>query len=68
MHVTNVQFSDKFNNDWKKLKMVVLLRFFAFTSIIWPCGRDNIKSFSVILLKCVVIVTNNQFSNEFDNG
>ena len=30
MHVTNDQFSDKFNNGQKKLKMADLLRFFAF--------------------------------------
>ena len=38
MHVTNDQFSDKFINGWKKNKMADLLHF---TSIIWPCGRNN---------------------------
>ena len=41
MHVTNNQFSDKFNNGCKKLKMADLLSFPHFTSIIWPCGRNN---------------------------
>ena len=30
MHVTNDQFSDKFNNGQKKINMADLLRFFAF--------------------------------------
>ena len=30
MHVTNDQFSDKFNNGKKKKKMADLLRFFSF--------------------------------------
>ena len=30
MHVANDQFSDKFNNGWKKIKMADLLRIFAF--------------------------------------
>ena len=30
MYVTNDQFSDKFNDDWKKIKMADLLRFFTF--------------------------------------
>ena len=30
MHVTNKQFSDKFDNSWKKFKMADLLWFFAF--------------------------------------
>ena len=29
MLVTNDKFSDKFNNDWKKIKMADLLRFLA---------------------------------------
>ena len=30
MHVTNKQFSDKFDNGWTKFKMANLLQFFAF--------------------------------------
>ena len=30
MRVINDQFSDKFNNGWKKIKMADLLWFFAF--------------------------------------
>ena len=41
MHGTNNQFSDKFNNDWKKIKMAALLSFLAFSSIILPCSRNN---------------------------
>ena len=39
MHVTNKQFSNKFNNDWKKVKMADLLSFFAFyfnNLTLWP--------------------------------
>ena len=38
MHVTNDQFSDKFNNGWKKFTMFDLLRLFVFyvnTSTLW---------------------------------
>ena len=38
----------------KKFKMADLLDFSPFTSIIWPCGRDNLKSFSRILFKFVM--------------
>ena len=57
MHVTNKQFSDKFNNGWKKSRSPIYCDFSHFTSIIWPCGRDNMKSFSFILLKFVMHVT-----------
>ena len=60
MHVTNDQFSDKFNNGRKKIH--------PFTSIIWPCGRDNLKSFSRILVKFVMHVTNKYFLDKFNNG
>ena len=43
MHVTNDQFSEKVNNNWRKIKMTDLLLFSLFTSIIWPRGRDNFK-------------------------
>ena len=68
MHVTNDQFSENFNNDWKKSNMADLLRIFAFYWIIWPCGRDNLKSFSCILFKFVMHITNKQFSDKFNNG
>ena len=61
IHVTNDQFSDKFNNGWKKIKMADLLC----ESIIWPCGLDI---FSYILLKFGMHATNKQFSDKFDNG
>ena len=67
MHVTNDQFSDKFNNGRKK-KWPIYCDFSHFTSIIWPCGRDNFKSFSRILFKFVMHVTNDQFSDKFYNG
>ena len=62
------KFSNKFNNGWKKIKMADLLSFLHFTSIIWPCGRDNMKSFPCILPKFVMHVTNDQFSDKFENG
>ena len=34
----------------------------------FTCGRDNLKSFSCILLKFVMLVTNDQFSDKFNNG
>ena len=68
MHVTNDQFSDKFNNGQKKFKMADLLQFSYFRSMIWPCGHDNLKSFSYILFKFVVHVTKKQFSDKFNNG
>ena len=37
---------------------------------ILPCERDNLKSFSCIIFKFVIYmhVTNNQFSDKFNNG
>ena len=55
MHATNDQFSDKFNNGWKKSKWLIYY-------------GDNMKSFSFILLKFVMRVTDKQFSDKFDNG
>ena len=52
----------------KKKKWPIYCDFSHFTSIIWPCGRDNLKSFSHILFKFVMHVTNDQFSDEFNNG
>ena len=66
MQVTSDQFSDKFNNGWKKVRMADLLRFSHFTSIIWPCWCDNMNSFPFILLKFVMHGTNKQFSDNFD--
>ena len=68
LHVTNDHFSDKFNNGWKNSKWPTYCDFSPFTSIIWPCGRDNLKSFSRILFKFVMHVTNDQFSDKFNNG
>ena len=70
-HVTNKHFSDKFDNGWKKAKWSIYCNFSHFTSIIWPCWRDNMKSFWCILPKCVMHVTNHvtdQFSDNFNNG
>ena len=59
MHVTNDQFLDKFNNGKKKIQNGRLIAIFRLImSIIWPCGRDNLKSFSRILFKFVLHVTN----------
>ena len=52
----------------KKIKMGDLLRFLHFTSIILPCGRDNLKRFSCILPKFVMHVINKQFSDKFIDG
>ena len=41
MHVTNGQFSDKFNNGWKKIKWPIYCNFWHFTLIIWLCGPNN---------------------------
>ena len=68
MHVTNDQFSDKFNNGWKKSKWPTNCDFSPFTSLIWCCGCDNLKSFSCILFKFVMPVTNKQFPDKFNNG
>ena len=40
--------------------------FLHFSSIFWPCGHDNMKSFSFILFKFVLHVINKQFSAKFD--
>ena len=60
MHVTNDQFSDKFNIKWpKKIKMADLLRFFSFYVNNLTCGRNNFKFnnggglLSSVLLFCV---------------
>ena len=41
--------------------------FSPYTSIILLCGQDNLKSFACILPKFVMHVTNDQFSDKFDN-
>ena len=46
----------------EKIEMPDLLHFPHFTSIILPCGCNNFKSFSCILLKFVMYVTNDQLS------
>ena len=68
MHVTNDQFSDKFDNGWKKLKWPIYCDFSHFTSIIWPSGRDNMTRFLCILPKFATHVANHQFSDKFNNG
>ena len=52
----------------KKKKWPIYSDFSHFTSIIWPCGRDNLKSFSHILFKFVMHVTNKYFLDKFNNG
>ena len=52
----------------KKFKMADLLRFFTFYVNNLTCGRDNLKSFLRILFKFVMHVTNDQFSDKFNNG
>ena len=52
----------------KNSKWPTYCDFSPFTSIIWPCGRDNLKSFSCFLPKFVLHVTNDQFSDKFNNG
>ena len=39
---------------WKKSKWLIYCNFSHFTSIIWPCERDNMESFSCILPKFVM--------------
>ena len=62
----NNQFSDNF--WWKKLKWAIYYDFSHFTYLFLHCGLDNLESFSCILLKFVLHVANNQFSNKFTNG
>ena len=52
----------------KKKKWPIYCEYSPFTSIIRPCGRDNLKSFPCIIFKFVMHVTNNQFSDKFNNG
>ena len=52
----------------KKSKWLINCAFLHFTSIIWPCGRDNLESFSCIFTNFVMHVTNDQFSDKFNNG
>ena len=52
----------------KKKKWPIYCDFSHFTSIIWPCGRDKLKSFSHILFKLVMHVTNKWFLDKFNNG
>ena len=52
----------------KNSKWPIYCDFSHFTSIILPCGRDNLKSFLRILFNFVMHVTNNQFSDKFNNG
>ena len=52
----------------KKKKWPIYCDFSHFTSIIWPCGRDNLKSFSYILFKFVMYVTYKKFLDKLNNG
>ena len=60
LHVANNQFSDKFNNGWKQIKMTDLSRFITF----------YVVNFTLlcILLKFVLYVANNQFSGNFNTS
>ena len=40
----------------------------ASAALTFTCGRDNLKSFSCILPKFVMHVTNDHFSDKFNNG
>ena len=40
----------------------------AASALTFTIGRDNLKSFSCILSKFVLHVTNDQFSGKFNNG
>ena len=48
-------------------KQSIFCDFSHFTTIIWPCGCDNLKSLSCILFKFVMHVANKQFSDKFNN-
>ena len=50
------------------LKLPIYCDFSHFMSIIFPCGGNNFKSFSRILLKFVLHAANNQFLDNFNNG
>ena len=53
----------------KKIKWPIYCDVSHFTSIILPCGRDNLKSFSCILRNLFVMyVAKDQFSDKFNNG
>ena len=47
----------------KVFKWLIYFDFSHFKSIIRPSGQDNYKSFSCILLKFILHVANNQFSD-----
>ena len=48
LHISNNQFSDKFNNGCNKIKWPI---YCDFSLIILPCRHDNFKRFSCIPLK-----------------
>ena len=68
LHVASDQFAEKFNCGQKKSKWLIYCDFSHFTCIVLPCERDNLKRFLGILSKFVIHVTNNQFSEKFNNG
>ena len=52
----------------KNSKWLIYCDFSHFTSIICPCGRNNMKSFSFTLFQFVMHVTDKPFSDNFNNG
>ena len=50
----------------KKSKWPIYSDFSHLNTIILPFQRDNLKSFSCILLTLVIHVTNDQFSDNFN--
>ena len=59
---TSSTIAEKNQND------CVIAIFFHFTSIIWPCGRDNFKLFPCIPFKFIMHVTYDQLSDKVNNG
>ena len=65
MHVTNKQFSDKFDNGWKKIKIgrFILRELFDLMGAI----TRQVPHVSFPNVLCMH-VTNDQISSEFNNG
>ena len=68
MHYTNDQFSDQFNNGLKKIKITDLLRFFGFYVNNLTLWARELEQFFMYACQIVVHVTNDQFSDKFNNG
>ena len=65
MHVTNDQFSDKFNNGRKKKKMADLLRFFTFyvnNLTLWARYLEKFFTLSFSNLLCMLLMTSSRTS------